>query len=57
MSKSDAEKVVAEATNIGPEIIDYDSDAYEDASEEHGVAQVYILHDVPDFCPKDNFGT
>ena len=40
MSKSDTEKVVAEAIGTDPTVIDYDSDdlsdAYEDASEEHG---------------------
>jgi len=57
MSKSDAEKVVAEATNIGPEIIDYDSDdhsdAYEDASEEHGDG-VHDLTKPSDWKPRDN---
>ena len=39
MSKSDIEKVVAQATDAGPTVVDYDSDEqsdeYEDASEEH----------------------
>jgi len=57
MSKSEAEKVVAEATGTGPTIIDYDSDdhsdEYEDASEEHGEG----LHDLTkpsDWKPKDS---
>ena len=55
MSKSDAEKVVAEATT-GPEVIDYDSDEhsdnYEDASEDHGDG-VHDLTKPSDWKPKD----
>jgi len=55
MSKSDAEKVVAEATS-GPEVIDYDSDEhsdnYEDASEDHGDG-VHDLTKPSDWKPKD----
>jgi len=57
MSKSDIEKVVAEAIDdTGPTVIDYDSDeqsdVYEDASEEHEG-----LHDMTkpsDWKPRDN---
>lgn len=56
MSKSDIEKVVAEATDAGPTVIDYDSDEqsdeYEDASEEHDGP-----HDMTkpsDWKPRDN---
>lgn len=56
MSKSDIEKVIAEATDAGPTVIDYDSDEqsdeYEDASEEHDGP-----HDMTkpsDWKPRDN---
>jgi len=56
MSKSDAEKVVAEATT-DPEVIDYDSDDhsdnYEDASEDHGDG-IHDLTKPSDWKPRDS---
>jgi len=56
MSKSDAEKVVAEATT-NPEVIDYDSDDhsdnYEDASEDHGDG-IHDLTKPSDWKPRDS---
>jgi len=56
MSKSDTEKVLAEATT-DPEVIDYDSDDhsdnYEDASEHHGDG-IHDLTKPSDWKPRDS---